>query len=69
MPELKLAQLPDRTPVKLVVVVTPDLHRQLLEYAAVYEAVYARKEEIADLVPAMLGAFIEGDRDFARRRK
>ncbi|MET3762535.1 DUF2274 domain-containing protein [Sphingomonas sp. AAP5] len=69
MPDIKLAQLPDRTPIKITITVLPDQHRSLLDYAAVYEATYGRKEEVADLIPAMLKAFIEGDRDFARRGK
>lgn len=69
MPDLKLAQLPDRTPIKITITVLPDLHRSLLDYASVYEATYGRKEDVVDLVPAMLKAFIESDRDFARRGK
>lgn len=69
MPDLKLAQLPDRTPIKITITVLPDLHRSLLTYASVYEAPYGRKEDVAELVPAMLKAFIESDRDFARRGK
>lgn len=31
--ELKLAKLPDRTPVKLAITITPDLHEALHDYA------------------------------------
>lgn len=68
MPELKLAKLPDRTPVKLSILVTPDLHQMLQDYAALYSAVYGREEPVAELIPAMLAAFLEGDRNFARSR-
>lgn len=68
MPELKLARLPDRTPVKLTITVMPDLHRALLAYAEVYARAYDRKEEVIDLIPAMLAAFIDADRDFAKHR-
>jgi len=68
MPELKLAQLPDRNPVKLSIAVMPDLHQALVEYAALYAATYSRKEPVAELIPAMLSAFLESDRTFARGR-
>jgi hypothetical protein len=66
--ELKLARLPERTPVKLIIHVSPDLNRALEDYAALYEEAYGAREEVTELVPAMLSAFLEGDRGFARRR-
>lgn len=68
MPELKLAKLPDRTPIKLAITVTPDLHQMLLQYAALYADAYGREESVVDLVPAMLAAFLESDRSFVRSR-
>ncbi len=68
MPDLKLAKLPDRTPIKLAITITPDLHQALQEYAALYASTYGREEPVAELVPAMLTAFLEGDRAFARSR-
>lgn len=68
MPELKLARLPDRTPIKLAITVTPDLHQLLQDYAAAYAEAYGREEAIAELVPAMLSAFLDSDRGFARER-
>jgi hypothetical protein len=67
MPELKLPQLPDRTPVKLSISVMPDLHQALVEYAALYSQTYGREEPVADLIPAMLAAFLESDRVFKGR--
>jgi len=69
MPDLKLAQLPDRTPVKLTISVMPDLHQALGEYAALYAQTYGREEPVADLIPAMLAAFLESDRVFKGRPK
>jgi hypothetical protein len=69
MPELKLAKLPDRTPMKLTVSITPDLSRALNEYAAIYRDLYGQEEAIADLVPHMLNAFLESDRGFAKARR
>ncbi len=68
MPELKLGQLPDRTPVKLNISVMPDLAIDLAAYAALYREAYGREEALADLIPAMLSAFLNGDRAFARSR-
>jgi len=68
MTELKLARLPDRTPVKLAITVTPDLHQMLQKYAALYAEAYGREESITELVPAMLAAFLESDRSFVRSR-
>lgn len=69
MADIKLPQLPDRTPVKLSVSVMPDLHQALTEYAALYARTYGRDEPIVELIPAMLGAFLDSDRAFARRRQ
>jgi len=66
--DLKLPRLPDRTPVKLTISVSPDLHQALTEYAALYTQTYGRDEPIAELIPAMLTAFLESDRAFIRGR-
>ena len=66
MAELKLAKLPDRTPVKLAITITPDLQGALREYAAIYAAAYGCEEPISELIPA---AFLEGDRAFVRARE
>lgn len=67
MPDLKLARLPDRKPVKLIVEILPDLEKALQDYAAAYEAEYGKREKPTDLVPFMLWAFLESDREFIRR--
>jgi len=36
MADLKLAKPPDRKPVKLAILITPDPHQRLLIYAALY---------------------------------
>ena len=68
MPELKLARLPDRTPVKLTLSLMPELHDRLTRYADLYRQSYGCAESVADLVPAMLAAFMDGDRAFMRRK-
>lgn len=69
MPDLKLQRLPDRSPVKLVIQVLPDLNAALADYAAAYEAVYGSKESVTDLIPSMLESFLESDRSFMRNRR
>jgi len=69
MADLKLTKLPDRTPVKLTISVSPDLSKALEDYAAVYEATYGQRENVADLVPYMLNSFLDSDRAFARARQ
>lgn len=68
MADIKLPQLPDRTPMKLTISVMPDLHQALTDYAALYTKTYGRDEPVAELIPAMLGAFLESDRGFSRTR-
>lgn len=68
MADIKLAQLPDRTPVKLAISVSPDLHTALIAYAALYAETYSREEPVAELVPAILASFLESDRAFSRFR-
>jgi hypothetical protein len=67
--ELKLAKLPDRTPVKLTIGLMPELHDRLRKYAACYAEAYDSEETIVELIPAMLSAFLDSDRGFARHRR
>jgi hypothetical protein len=69
MAALKLARLPDRTPVKIAVSLSPDLHRALSDYADAYETAYGERETLAELIPSILATFIESDRAFARSRQ
>ena len=69
MAELKLSKLPDRTPVKLAITITPDLQNALRDYAAIYAQAYSTEEPVVDLIPSMLAAFLESDRNFIRARE
>lgn len=69
MPDIKLGRLPDRTPVKLALSVSPNLHRLLSDYAAFYRQAYGEPAQLADLIPAMLEAFLASDRAFLRRER
>jgi len=63
---MKLSKLPDRTPVKLSTTLTPTLAARLRDYADFYAESYGTREEVADLVPFMLEAFLDGDTEFKR---
>ena len=67
MSELKLARLPDRTPVKVTLSIMPDLHDRLVRYAAAYREAYGHAETLSELMPAMLAAFMDSDRAFVRK--
>jgi hypothetical protein len=69
MPELKLAKLPDRTPAKITITVSAELSAALSRYAELYAEVYDRTEPVAELIPFMLEAFLDSDREFAKARK
>jgi hypothetical protein len=66
---MKLAKLPDRAPVKLNVVLAPSLAKRLREYADFYAETYGSREEVAELIPFMLEAFLDGDVDFRRGKR
>lgn len=66
---LKLARIPDRTPVKLTILVPPELHETLTAYAGAYEESYGTIVPVAELIPAMLASFLESDREFCRSRQ
>jgi hypothetical protein len=69
MPDLKLARLPDRKPVKMSIIVNPTLSQKLGAYAAAYKQTYGDDEEIEELIPYMLEQFLDGDRSFKGRRR
>jgi hypothetical protein len=67
--DLKLSKLPERTPVKLTLALSPQLHADLALYADAYAEAYGTREEIADLIPAMLARFLDSDRAFRGPRR
>jgi hypothetical protein len=69
MPDLKLAKLPDRTSVKITITVSADLNHALSHYAEMYRSAYGEAEPVAELIPFMLAAFLDGDREFSKARK
>jgi hypothetical protein len=68
MVELKLPMPPDRTPVKINIVVLADLNRELRDYAEAYKSSYGTTESVAELIPFMLSAFIANDAGFKKMK-
>lgn len=66
MTGIKLPKLPERTPVRLTVGISPDLNRALVRYADFYRTAYGQEETVGELVPAIVEAFLESDKVFAR---
>ncbi|WEK43372.1 MAG: DUF2274 domain-containing protein [Candidatus Sphingomonas colombiensis] len=66
MVDIKLGKLPDRTLLKLTIGIHPDLNHSLGRYAAFYNATYRQEEAVAELIPAIVSAFLESDRAFIR---
>jgi hypothetical protein len=66
---LKLGKLPDRTPAKIAITLSPELNGALSDYAAIYRDAYGEAASVADLIPFMLEAFLASDKAFAKARK
>lgn len=66
---IKLARLPDRTPLKMTITIMPDLDEALRAYAGYYKESYGKDEPLSTLIPAMLEAFLANDRDFAKSQR
>lgn len=69
MPDLKLARLPDRTPVKITFTAGAELNNALEAYAQFYREAYGQEEPVPQLVPYMLEAFLKSDSAFNKARR
>ena len=66
---LKLKPLPNRTPVRLTLSISPELSNALTDYAAIYAETYGQTEKAESLAPHMLEAFLASDSGFKRARR
>jgi hypothetical protein len=66
---MKLSKLPDRNPVRITFSAMPELNTALMRYAEFYKSTYGEAAAVPDLVPSMLEALMESDREFAKFRK
>lgn len=68
-PVLRIAKLPDLTPVKMTVSMEPELHKTLEDYALIYSESYGETVKPSTLVPSMIAGFLAKDNGFKRARK
>jgi len=68
-PSLRIGKLPDLTPVKMTIQVEPEVHRQLEDYARIYNERYGEEVAPVVLVPSMLASFLASDHGFKKARK
>lgn len=59
-----VSRLPERTPIKVSILISPQLQVDLNLYATLYREAYGQDEAVPDLIPPMLAAFLESDRAF-----
>lgn len=69
MAEIKLGRLPDRTPKKLTISISSELHQSLEDYATRYQEAYGVNEPVGELIPFMLEAFLLSDKSFTKNAK
>jgi len=69
MAEFKLPRLTNLTPIKITISVLPDVDQHLSDYAAPNARAYGATEPLAELIPATLTAFLDGDREFAKPQR
>lgn len=68
-PNLKLAKLPDTTPIKITVALPPGLMSDLKIYANLYEQTYGEKQSVVALIPSMLAGFLASDHGFKKAKR
>jgi len=68
-PVLRIAKLPNLTPVKMTVSLEPEMNKMLQDYAQIYSSSYGETVKPAELVPSMIAGFLATDNGFKRARK
>ncbi len=68
-PAIRIAKLPDLTPIKMSISVELEVHRMLEDYAKIYSETYRETVKPAALVHLMIAAFLATNNDFKRARK
>lgn len=66
---LKLPKLPKRTPVKVNIVLNPETHETLVDYACIYEETYGCKESLEELIPFIIANYLYNDHAFKKAIK
>ncbi len=63
---IKLAKLPERTLVRITLLLPPALHDRLVRYASAYAEAYGVDKPLPELIRAMLSNFLDSDRTFQK---
>ena len=66
---LKLSKIPKRTPIKINIVLNPETHEAMVDYARIYEETYGSKESIEELIPFIIAGYLNNDHAFKKMRK
>jgi len=66
---LKIGPVADRSAVKLAVMLHPDAHDALADYARIHAREHGREIPLTDLAALMIERFLKSDTAFRRARK
>lgn len=66
---LKIGAIPDRTPIKLSLSLSPDVHDALQDYASIHAKEFGQNAQVTDLAALMIERFLASDTQFKRARK
>lgn len=66
---LKIGPVADRAPVRLAVLLHPDAHDALADYAIIHARQFGREIPVGDLAALMIERFLASDAAFKRARK
>jgi hypothetical protein len=66
---LKNGPVLERAPVKLSIMLAPDVHDALADYALIHAAEFGREIALTDLASLMIARFLKSDAGFRRARK
>jgi len=66
---LKIGPIVERASVRLAVVLPPDAHDALADYALIHARAHGRELPLGDLAALMIERFLQSDAAFRRARK
>jgi hypothetical protein len=66
---LKIGPVTDRAPTRLAVMLHPDAHDALADYARIHAREFGREIPLGDLAALMIERFLQSDTAFKRARK
>lgn len=71
MTRLRLGPIAEEKPVKLTLEITGELMREIGDYAQVHAKLTGLASPLPPerIIPAMIGRFIAGDREFSKQRR